>query len=466
MSFLQNIFTTPFFLADVHLIDTIDYLVVPFYFLVFFLVLKHYIKKTTPNDSRLRKHLIRGAFLKLVFCILYSFINEFALGTGDVYSYFLTGVTLRDLLHNNFDLWWTAMTIDDPFELLGKFEVIDNIMFDKSNFYVPKIISCIYDMCAGSYIAMGMLLSTLCYLGIIKIVKVLYKYYKDNATIIFVAFLYMPTVLFWSSGLLKDTVSFLGITLVISSFIEIAIYKNKFIANAILFYIGYLLVTSVKSYIFYTSFPFLLVFWLFYYGYDKRNILFRFVVIPVTVFVGVYFIVFSSSFQSILEEIGQTLVVEKLVASGKGLATAAASSQFDIGIKYNEVTDFKSLLPYFWPAVNVTIFRPYLWEVKNIVQTLSSLESTGILLMSIIILIKSRVVGFVKILFKDPFFLFCLLFALCFTFLVGLSSSNFGTLARYKLPCYPFLIIMLLLINANFSKKAKAKNKAITTPTE
>jgi ABC-type uncharacterized transport system permease subunit len=42
--------------------------------------------------------------------------------------------------------------------------------------------------------------------------------------------------------------------------------------------------------------------------------------------------------------------------------------------------------------------------------------------------------------------MYCLLFALVFALFVGVTTLNFGTLVRYKIPCMPFYIIALVLI--------------------
>ncbi|HRA12632.1 MAG TPA: hypothetical protein PKX31_13225, partial [Chitinophagaceae bacterium] len=41
---------------------------------------------------------------------------------------------------------------------------------------------------------------------------------------------------------------------------------------------------------------------------------------------------------------------------------------------------------------------------------------------------------------------FCLVFTLIFAFAVGISSYNFGTLSRYKIPCLPFYAVALIVI--------------------
>jgi len=50
--------------------------------------------------------------------------------------------------------------------------------------------------------------------------------------------------------------------------------------------------------------------------------------------------------------------------------------------------------------------------------------------------------------------MYCLLFALLFALFVGATTANFGTLVRYKIPCMPFYIIAIFLIQ-DWAKRNK-----------
>ena len=47
---------------------------------------------------------------------------------------------------------------------------------------------------------------------------------------------------------------------------------------------------------------------------------------------------------------------------------------------------------------------------------------------------------------RDPNIQFCLIFTVVFAFAVGISSANFGTLSRYRIPCLPLYGLALVLI--------------------
>ena len=107
-------------------------------------------------------------------------------------------------------------------------------------------------------------------------------------------------------------------------------------------------------------------------------------------------------------------------------------------------------------AVNVSLFRPYLWEVKNPLMLFSSLESLILLAITAAVVIKKgSVMGKAM---RNPTIVFCLVFSLTFAFAVGVSTFNFGTLSRYKIPLLPFYcLLMVFLFHYKQPKAAAAK---------
>ena len=56
---------------------------------------------------------------------------------------------------------------------------------------------------------------------------------------------------------------------------------------------------------------------------------------------------------------------------------------------------------------------------------------------------------------QSPDVLFCMVFALVFAFAVGVSTFNFGTLSRYKIPMMPYFLLAVALIDAQWKRERK-----------
>lgn len=123
------------------------------------------------------------------------------------------------------------------------------------------------------------------------------------------------------------------------------------------------------------------------------------------------------------------------------------AEQGSSGYSFGEIEfTVPGILSKFPQSVVVTLFRPYLYEVRNPVMLLTAVESTAVLLITIYLLFKTRIIGIFKVLNEHPFALFCLIFTLLFGFAVGFTSYNFGALARYKIPCLPFYAAFLAIV--------------------
>jgi len=143
--------------------------------------------------------------------------------------------------------------------------------------------------------------------------------------------------------------------------------------------------------------------------------------------------------------------VENIAATAKltssyllKISESSEGSAYDLG-------DFdptlKGMLKEAIPAINVSLFRPYMWEAKKPLILFSAFESLLFLLFTVYVILITNPWKIVKKIYGDPNIMFCLMFALLFAFFTGISSYNFGSLSRYKIPCMPFYLIFLILIS-------------------
>ncbi len=127
-------------------------------------------------------------------------------------------------------------------------------------------------------------------------------------------------------------------------------------------------------------------------------------------------------------------------------ASGEEGSAYDLG---NIEPTVPGMLSKFPAAVNVTLFRPYVWESKKIIVLLSAIEALFFIYFTLLVFFRN---GFFKTLswiFTNPNLLFCFVFTLIFAFAVGISSYNFGALSRYKIPCLPFYGAFLVILFYN-----------------
>jgi hypothetical protein len=154
----------------------------------------------------------------------------------------------------------------------------------------------------------------------------------------------------------------------------------------------------------------------------------------------------SIQINSLIAEEKKELSLDKISSTALGIGSTL--QLYDAGSTYtlgNISPNISSLIINSPIAIATTLFRPFLWEVRSVVMLISALESFAVLLLTLYVLVKTRF-KIIQIVFSKSIVLFCSLFSLVFSVGVAISSGNFGTLVRYKLPAMPFYLIFLLLV--------------------
>ena len=121
---------------------------------------------------------------------------------------------------------------------------------------------------------------------------------------------------------------------------------------------------------------------------------------------------------------------------------------------------WQSMLSLAPQAINISLFRPYLWEVQNPLMLLSALEALVLLTLTSYIIWRARWELYTYL--QTPDVLFCLVFATVFAFAVGVSTFNFGTLSRYKIPMMPYFLLMLGMVHFYWKRDRNRRELAST----
>lgn len=264
---------------------------------------------------------------------------------------------------------------------------------------------------------------------------------------------FIPSVVFWGSGLLKDTVTLACLGMATYLIYELFIRKRfKLFYAVVLVLCGYTLYV-IKIYILLNFLPMAII-WIFLANLKMvRSPVAKALISPFILVVAT-----GLSFYALVKagEDNQKYSLEKIAETAKVTAYDIrywtgrdAGSGYSLG---DLDGSFNSMLKLAPQAINVSLFRPYIWEVKNPLMLLSALESL-VLLAIVIFLIFRRNVQILQSL-TNPNVLCCLVFSVTFAFAVGVSTFNFGTLVRYKIPLLPFFAVSLILIN-HYSKSER-----------
>lgn len=412
------------------------------------------IKRNNRHNPLYQKWFMKGLWIKLfgslAFCFVYTFYYDYG---GDTRGYFNdSNIVVKSLLEG-FDVFWSVFTRTyenvDPAAL----DLLMRITYDAPMEYFTVNIGVFFNILGfGSYFAMSLLIALFSYWGVWHFFLLFHSKYPRLEKQMAFAILFIPSVWFWGSGLSKDTfiLCFIGLFLY---YLNRLLNGRVFDLKAILIVLisGYLMFV-IKAYVLISLVPAIVV-WRTLYLRDKIRVAWiRALILPVVGSIAVVGVVYALSF---LGQYNKKYSVDNFVSSAQSMQGwhyqegHNTSDQYGRGSSYtlgNYDESAMGLLKIFPAAVNVTFFRPYLWEVKNAGMLAQAMESLLFLYFTIAIIIRTGIFKTYNYISNDSFLLMCVIFAVFFGFAVGFSSYNFGALSRYKIQCVPFYVAALFII--------------------
>jgi hypothetical protein len=430
-----------------------DLVLAPICLIILYAIIRQRAEKNI--DPQIRKIYYRGFYFKIICVLAYTFVTEFIFKGGDTALYYQGVKDLRVALNDDFNLIGTIiksnkLTLDNP---LAPYFYYDNYaddftynyMMAPSNFFVPRLGLLPAIIFFNNYLCMNFIFGFFALGGAIRLFKTFHYYFPAYATELALATVFLPSVGFWSAGLLKDAVCFGGIGYILYGVLNIFVKKAKFRASVIWIVVCGFLIYYIKVYILLVLILSILI-WLFaetnklIADRTLRNI-FSFFTLAISFLIG-YFLLNYFTSQEAAQNYKLETLMEKAEYQRKVIenlsSTTTLGSNFSINTS-NPVT----LVPN---SLVATFFRPFLWEVKSPVALFSAIESFILLILTLFFFFKRGIGKYFKLSFADPRLLMCFVFAMVFAVAVGASTSNFGALSRYKIPCLPFYFIMLLIL--------------------
>ena len=106
-------------------------------------------------------------------------------------------------------------------------------------------------------------------------------------------------------------------------------------------------------------------------------------------------------------------------------------------------------------AVFTCLFRPFIWESRKIFILFSALEATLLLFATLYLLFKMKFLDFLKGIFNNPFVLSFFIMSIIFALIIGFTTYNFGTMARYKIILLPFYFFTLVSLYTSLMEKKR-----------
>jgi hypothetical protein len=430
-------------------IELWEYLMLPVLLIIIYIVSawirnKHILKE--PHY----KYYMPGVFAKvfggITLCLIYIYYYR----GGDTIMYFESAWAMDNLFWERpADFFSVLFGKNDQAHLL----LFSNttgfpyayMYYDARTFLVIRLVAPFMIIGAKSYLLSTILVAWATFSGVWKLFTLFCNYYKELVKQFAISILFFPSVLFWGSGILKDTFTLSATCWFVYCIYMIFLKKRSRIKYTIIVVFCSIIIIAIKPYILMTLLPGATAWMLFERITKIRNEILRYTAIPMIFslcLVGGFFVL------NLLGSVFDQFSIDKV------FVTAAITQQdlkqdyyqgsaFDIGDFEPTAQGALAIAP---AAIVAGIYRPFLWDANNIVMLISALENTFVLGLSIYLLVRIRLRRLLKIFFNNPLLLFSISYAVLFAFSVGLSTSNFGALVRFKIPYLSFFISGLFIL--------------------
>ena len=443
--------------------NILDLVVIIFYMAIIFVIAKA-VERQNVDKNRIYEYFVGGLFFKIfcgiIFCLIYQFYYH---EQGDTVMYYRSSEAFVNLMHKNFYRFFLLFCGDQSWESYSYFgdDTGVPIYFNQDNqtFAAIRFFSVFTWLGFRNYYTTTVLVATFSYLGEWKLYilfnKLNPKLYKQLAFSI----LFIPSVAFWGSAILKDSFTFSAACWYTYCFYNVFINRNKVFSNAFGILLSCYILISIKPYIFLALMPGSFI-WL---SFNRiKNIKSQFIKILIGPFI-VVFGLFAISFvlKGVSDKMGSYSnvkgIVEKAQSTQKDLIRGEqyGNNYYDIGEFDGSFSSMASKAPL---AITAGLFRPFLWDARNPVMLISALENSAILGFVIFILFKVGPVRLVTIITAEPILIFSFFFAIFFAFAVGLTTANFGALVRYRIPAIPFFVSGLVIMRDRLSYIFEKRN--------
>lgn len=267
-------------------------------------------------------------------------------------------------------------------------------------------------------------------------------FHRDLHSRLLIAMLLIPSAVYWSSGIVKESVAIGGLGFMVLGarhFID-----ARYARAAALLVIGFPAVSYTKPYL---LFPFVVATGVWYALTRAERAGRNFILKPIHFFLGLTASVVGLvllgkvyprfALDTFSQEASKLQITGMMVEGG---------SNYSLGS--GEKTTAAGQLAFAPVALATALFRPLVFEVRNVLMALGATETMALLVLAFRGVSRRGLTWALALIRSSPQLMFCIAFVLILGVAVGLTTTNLGTLSRYRMPLVPFFAAVLLMLTA------------------
>lgn len=432
---------------------------------IYIFILVHFARKYAGNKGGVyEKYFVKALVARIIGSVLTALMYQYYYHGGDTFVYFIYTLTTKKWMHMNFEVFFDLLFKFNHNEFLIKYHLGPDcpFYFDPSTDIVIKCATFLSFPFLNTFILISITFSLFAFYGCWKLFRMFYEMYPFLEKQMAIACLFIPSVFFWGTGITKDALCIGALGIFSYAVYDLLIKGRNILSNLAWIILSAYMLYAIKVYIILAYGPALAVWVFLKHRASVRNKYIRFVLGPVIFVVAP---VIGLMVLSQIASVAERYSFEAMERTAKDTQNWLVYSTQQQGGSFYTLGDIEftvmGMLKVFPKAVNVALFRPYVWEARKPMLVPAAIEAVITLVLTIRLLLKGGVIRIIKMIIANPEAQFCLIFSIVFAFCIGFTSFNFGALARYKIPLMPFYYIALFIIT---DAEKKSKDQLVNSP--
>lgn len=380
------------------------------------------------------KHVFWPAFVvKLISGVCLGLVYTYYYSVSDTFVYFRDASRLAALAHDNFpaymrflfssgDTGSVALTLTEPRAL-----------------FLTKITSIAGLFTQGNYWIIGLYFSLISFLASWFLVQKIWRHLPRVTNAAALSFLFLPSAVFWSSGLLKESLAMAALMSLCTMLLGVWFAERTTVPKIVMTLFALWILWNLKYFYAGIFIPVALTTLLYKKFIHDRNRL-------SAGREGLAWLAIFIVLLGVVSLLHSNFHIDRLFAVivANNSAYVQLSDPGEFVRFYNLTATFPGILLNAPWALFSGLFRPLLWEVSSWIQFLQGIENTFLLLLlaGALLRVKSY-----KTSPHRPLLLGVIVYVVLLSVLITLSAPNFGTLSRFRTGYLPFFVFLLLCNN-------------------
>lgn len=389
------------------------------------------------DTSPLRKFYWPALLMKCVAGIALGIIYSTYYESSDTFTFFKLATDQAEFARTDFGGYLKFLFREREGYFLGEHRTI----------FYTKITSVLALLTGDHYWIVSIYYSLISFFAAWYLTNTLARLFPEYKIAACIAFLFFPSVVFWSSGVIKESLAMAGMYFLTALFLKLWVRERISILVIVLAILCAIIIFNLKYYYLAAFIPITLAS-LVARGLSSKFGIKRFagqallwLAILIVGFIAVTFLHPNFSPSKILQ----------VVTYNNKIFMDACTPDDVIHFYKLEPTWSSMFINAPWAFVS-GLFRPFVWESNTIFKFVTGLENLVLLILAVLSIssLKRAMLSTNRLLI-----LATILYTGVLSIFLALSTPNFGTLARYGVGYLPFVV--LLLFNQPFISKVLAR---------